>query len=173
VRNLANFVLFQIGWFACVCGAAEGSLWSGPLVVLLVIAVHLKFVARPANRCRELQYILAVGLFGLLADTGLSILGATRYPSSASTWATVIAPPWITALWLLFATLPHHSLRWLAGRPWLAILFGAIGGPLSYLAGSRLGAVGIGEPPLLTWGALAVEYGIAMPLLLRSVGTRQ
>jgi hypothetical protein len=77
-----------------------------------------------------------------------------------------IVPPWITALWIGFATLPRFSLAWLRGKPWLAALLGGVAGPLSYLAGVRLGAVAVGAHPLLTFGVLAAEYALVTPLLL-------
>jgi hypothetical protein len=57
-------------------------------------------------------------------------------------------------------------MGWLKGRPWLAVAFGAVGGPLAYLAGNRLGGVEMSEPAL----ALLVQglgWAAMMPLLLR------
>ena len=142
-------------------------MWLGPLAVLAVVTLHLFFVVRPTERRWELGYILVVGLVGMLADTGLGVVGATRYPTSEAVWSLALVPPWITGLWVLFATLPHHSLDWLRGRPLLAAGLGALGGPLSYLAGTRFGAVAVGDEPLLTLGALAIEYALVTPLLLR------
>jgi hypothetical protein len=31
MRLLVNFVAFQLGWFACVLGAAQGLPWLGPV----------------------------------------------------------------------------------------------------------------------------------------------
>lgn len=173
MKNVANFILFQAGWFACVSAAAQGRMWLGPLAVLAVVTVHLFLIARPTERRWELRYILVVGLVGMLADTGLGLLGAMRYPTSEAVWSLALVPPWITALWVLFATLPHHSLGWLRTRPYLAAGLGALGGPLSYLAGTRLGAVAAGDQPLLTWGALSIEYALVTPLLLRLARTGQ
>jgi hypothetical protein len=69
--------------------------------------------------------------------------------------------------WLrCFQRSSDSSARWLAGRPALAALLGAVGGPLSFAAGARMGAVGVGPTPALTWGVLALEYALATPLLL-------
>lgn len=163
MKRLANFLLFQIGWTIAVAGAARGAIWLGPVVMAVVVGVHVGMVS---DRARQLRYILLVGLFGTLADTLLASLGATSYPSSAPHWPFAFAPPWISALWIGFATLPRFSLAWLAQRPWLAALLGATGGPLSYFAGVRMGAVGVSADPLLTWASLAVEYSLATPLLL-------
>ena len=80
--------------------------------------------------------------------------------------------PWIAALWFLFATLPYHSLGWLRGHWKLAFALGAIGGPLSYLGGVRMGAVEVGPEPLWTWIGLGVEYAVITPAMLALVRSR-
>ena len=172
MKGLANFALFQVGWFAAVLTASEGHMWLGPLSILAIVALHLAVLVRPEQRGYELRYILAVGVIGALADSGLKLLGLTMYPSSEAVWTIPTAPPWIVSLWVLFATLPHHSLSWLQGRWRLAAILGAIGGPLSYSAGLGFGVVGLGEQPIWTLGALALEYALVTPLLLRFARTR-
>ncbi|NOT31985.1 MAG: DUF2878 domain-containing protein [Planctomycetes bacterium] len=163
MKKLANFLLFQGAWFVTVAGAARGAVWLGPATFAAVVAVHLLLVS---ERARELRFLLLAGVLGTIADTVLAALGATAYPSSEAAWHLPIVPPWITALWIGFATLPRFSLAWLVRRPGLAALLGAVGGPLSYLAGARLGAVAVSSEPLETWSTLAVEYALATPLLL-------
>ncbi len=167
MRNVANFLLFQTFWFTAVLGAAAGRMWLGPLAAIAVLTVHLWMLGDGRERKRELAYVLAVGLLGTLVDSLLRTAGATAYPTSEQAWPFAAVPPWITSLWVAFAILPRFSLRWLRGRPALAVLLGALGGPLSYLAGARLGAVAVGQSPSLTWTALALEYAVVTPLLLR------
>jgi len=76
-----------------------------------------------------------------------------------------LAPGWILALWALFATTLNASLRWLKGRPVLAVSLGAVVGPLSYVAGVKLGAVALVEPAS-GYAALVVEWAVAMPVLM-------
>jgi len=165
-RNLLNFALFQAGWFACVLGGVRGEMAWGPIAVAAIVVVHLAVVSRSGERTGELGFIVAVGLAGTLLDTGLRVLEVTAYPTSPE---GIFVPPWIAALWFLFATLPYHSLGWLRGRPTLAFLLGAIGGPLSYFGGVRMGAVSTGPEPVWTWLALAVEYAVVTPLMLACV----
>jgi len=166
MRNLANYLLFQAGWLACVGAAVEGRMWLGPLAVLAIVVLHLALLTQRGRRKRELGYLLAIGALGLVADSLLAALDLVRYPTSVESWPSALVPAWITALWILFATLPAHSMSWLRGRHTLAVLFGAIGGPLSFLAGVRLGAIEPGSHPSWTWLALAVEYAVLMPLML-------
>lgn len=163
MKELANFALFQLVWFVAVLRAADGDVWSGAGAALVFLCVHLAMVARPA-RARELAFALGVGLVGGVLDTGLFALEATSYPTSEA-WSLPTAPPWIVALWIAFALLPRFSLAWLADHVVWAALLGAVGGPLSYAAGARLGATGV-ENALWTYGLLTLEYALAVPLML-------
>jgi hypothetical protein len=71
----------------------------------------------------------------------------------------------MVALWALFATTLNESLRMLQTRPWIAALFGAVGGPLAYYAGAGLGALHFVDPGAML-GALTVGWALATPLLL-------
>lgn len=161
--KIANFVLFQAAWFVAVSAAAKGNVWMGALAMCAVVLVHLW---RADDRVREARFLVTAGLLGMVVDTLLSNLGAFSYPSSSPVWDSWIVPPWITALWVGFATLPRWSLAWLRGRTWLAALLGAIGGPLSFLAGVRLGAIAPARESLVTWIVLAIEYALLTPILI-------
>lgn len=165
MRNLSNVALFKLVWVAAVVGASRSSLWLGPLATLVFLFVHLRMIPSRDERPRELLYIVAVGIFGTAADTTLALLGATAYPTSVA-WTFPVVPPWIISLWVAFAMLPRFALHWLSGKTTLAILFGAVCGPLSYFGGTRLGAVAVPESSLLTFGALSIEYALVTPLLL-------
>lgn len=159
---LVNFVAFQIGWFACVLGAAKGLPWAGVLVVLAVVALHLARVRRPLPELRLVGLAMALGL---LLDSLLLATGWLSYP--AGLWLPALAPYWIVAMWALFATTLNVSMGWLRGRPLLAVLMGAVGGPLSYLAGEELGGIELTEP-VLALSALAIAWAVAMPLLMKA-----
>ncbi|NBR12452.1 MAG: DUF2878 domain-containing protein, partial [Alphaproteobacteria bacterium] len=78
-------------------------------------------------------------------------------------------PLWILALWLAFATLPDGALSWLEGRTILQIIFGAVGGPLSYLAGEKLGAAELHGSFAYAMAVLAFAWAVATPLCFRFV----
>ena len=52
-----------------------------------------------------------------------------------------LAPYWIVALWMLFATTLNVTFRWLQPRPALAAALGAVFGPVSYIAGAAVGVI--------------------------------
>ena len=165
-----NFALFQIAWFASVLGGAHGSPWTGPAVVAAVAAYHLSRAADPRG---ELALLAVAAAIGTVFDSALTAAGALSYP--AGQWHPMIAPYWIIALWVAFATTLNVSLNWLKGRTVLAVLFGAVGGPLAYVGGSKLGGVTFDEPALAL-AALAIGWAVITPLLVaiaaRLDGTR-
>jgi len=159
-RSVLNLVAFQAGWLSCVLGAANGYPLLGPVVVLGIVAVHLAAAVRPS---RELTLIALAGLLGAAFDTALVQSGWLNY-ANGMLWAGT-APYWIVAMWLSFATTLNVSLRWLRGRPWLAAGFGAVGAPLSYLAGESLGALEVASRGAAL-ASLSAGWALSMPLLV-------
>ena len=157
-RVFANFLFFQIGWWSCVLGAAHGRPWLGPVVVVPLLAYHL---STGANRRGEILFLLVVALVGTTMDSLLAFFGVVSYRGGFGT----LAPVWITALWLIFGTTLHVSMSWLAGRPGLALILGALSGPITYLGAARLGAVEITDS-LRGWVVLGLAWGFALPFLL-------
>lgn len=160
MRTLVNLVAFQVGWFACVISAARGMPWAGVLVVGLVIGLHLVLAARPGQ---ELRLVFLALVMGLVFDSLLVKSGWLVYAGGA-TFAGM-APYWILAMWALFATTLNVSMGWLKNKPGLAVLMGAIFGPLSYMAGQRLGALQFINFNAATV-ALMFIWALAMPLLM-------
>ncbi len=69
-------------------------------------------------------------------------------------------------MWMLFGTTLNVSMRWLRGRELVAAAFGLLGGPLSYLAGQKLGGISLVDE-LAALTALGLGWAVIMPLLLR------
>ncbi len=162
LKTIFNIAGLQIGWFACALGAANNLPWAGPIVVTIYLLVHLYLVE---DRHQELRLILLVGLIGTLIDGLMRFSGLLIYESAIPT-VTWLAPVWITAMWMLFSSTFNSSLSWLKGRPVIAVILGAVFGPLSYIAGVRLEAIAFGQEWLQTVLVLALVWGVAMPLLL-------
>jgi len=155
-----NFVAFQVGWFACVLGAARGWPLLGPLVALAILAP----TAWTAPSPRGFLLLLATGAFvGFCWDTALSAFGLMQFGGGRF---APLAPLWIVALWMLFASTCNRSLRWLQASLPLAVGLALVAAPLSYLAGARLGALQLPRP---TAGlvAQALGWAVILPLLLR------
>jgi hypothetical protein len=102
-------------------------------------------------------------LVGLLWESLLVNLEVLQYPQGQL--HTAIAPHWIVAMWALFATQLNVSMRWLKDHLYLALLFGAIGGPLSFMAGARLDAVVMPEQ-LTALLMLSMGWAVLMPTMM-------
>lgn len=159
MANLLNFVAFQVGWFACVLGAAYRMPLAGTGIALTLVVLHLARAAEPAA---ELKLIAAAAAIGLLLDPPLAAAGLIDFTSGALFAGTVAH--WMVALWMVFATTLNASLRWLRDRAALAVVFGAVGGPLAYLAGEKLGALRLEGTASIA--AVATGWAIAMWLLI-------
>ncbi|MGB5397710.1 MAG: DUF2878 domain-containing protein [Gammaproteobacteria bacterium] len=158
---IQNFVLFQLGWFACVLGGANADYaWLGSLIVVAIIVVHLIRALRPAD---ELMLVIACSLIGTFWDSALTLAGL--YQFNAGVLINGMAPHWLIAMWALFATTLNVSMKWMHERYLLAAVFGGLGGPLAYFAGHKLGAVDF-NPPLITLVIIGIGWSLIMPLLV-------
>jgi hypothetical protein len=155
-----NILLFETGWFACALGAAHGMPWVGPLGAAVIIVWHLARAAQPG---RELALVAVVAVLGALFETLLVRAGWVRFETGVLIEGT--APYWMVALWAIFATTLNVSLRSLRPYPGLGAIVGAIGGPIAYYAGARLGALEFSAPvPALA--AIGIGWAILTPALL-------
>jgi len=161
LRVVVNFVLFQIGWFACVIGAAKQLPWLGVAVVLACVAWHL---ASAKNARAELILLLIALVIGGLFDQFMQTAGLITY--HAHGWSSELVPVWILALWLAFSTTLNVSLRWMHERWLVAFLFGAIGGPFAYLGAAKIGAANLDRMPT-SYLLLAIGWGVLTPILLK------
>ena len=152
--KLYNFAAYQLAWFAVVLGAAHGHAWAGTAVAILVTVAHLWMRRDPL----ELKLVGVAAVMGLVLDSALAASGQVRFASAGS---LPIAPFWMLALWITFATTLNHSLRWLMQRPVVAAIGGAVFGPLAYLAGAKLGALTL-PSPAIALPLLAVAWIAAM-----------
>ena len=157
---LLEFAAFQGAWFACVSGAASGSVAWGLAAVALAVLLRVALTDRPRA---EAALVFASLVIGLAWETIAVQAGWVRY-ASPGPWP-IVPPLWILAMWVLFATTLRSSLRWLQGRPALAALFGAVGGPLSYAAAARMGACRF-EQPVVSALAVGAAWAVITPLLL-------
>lgn len=153
LERLANAVLFQLGWLACVIGG--NSLWL--LLALAALVIHLRWISSWAA---EGRLMLSVVIVGTAVDSVLRYLDVFRFEDAAP-----LIPLWLMLLWALLATTLRHCLAWSARPWWLASALGAVGGALSYYGGGRLAGVQFpyGEVPTLMM--IGVLWAGLFPLL--------
>jgi hypothetical protein len=161
MRIAVNLLAFNAAWFACVLGGAWEVAWLAPLAAAGVVGVHL--LVQPGWRA-ELALVASAMLFGFVLDSALVALGVFS-PKR------VVLPAPLTALWLVmlwgsFATILNVSIRRFQGHWVVAGLFGAVGGPVAYYSGARLGALEMGQPVWRSLILLGVGWAVAVPALL-------
>ncbi|MCB2216322.1 DUF2878 domain-containing protein [Desulfofustis glycolicus] len=150
---LVNLAIYNVVWLICVLGG-NSLAWLG----LVLVAGH--FLISP-NRRRDALLATAVLTVGVMTDGILHTIGFfTFIPDQFP------IPFWLAVIWLALATLPNHSLSWMKRRPVLSALFGALGGPLAYWGGARLGAATLNWPLLESLLLLAVVWGLLWPLIM-------
>ncbi|MBN2993856.1 DUF2878 domain-containing protein [Pseudomonas cedrina subsp. fulgida] len=156
LKTLANAALFQCGWFACVLGGDSGWL----LVGLAALAIHLLWISSWA---RDGRLILGVTLLGTLVDSVLRNLGFFQFNEPGP-----LIPFWLIVLWALLATTLRHCLAWSTQPWWRAALLGAVGGPMSYYAGSQLAGVSFGYALWPSLFGLALLWAVLFVLMARA-----
>lgn len=157
--NLLNFVIYQVVWFVCVLGAAQGQAWVGAVAASIAVIGHLALSDRVTA---ELKLIAVAILVGFVADSALLRGGFISFDAAAPLpgWQ----PYWMLALWASFATTLGYSMSWVTRRIWIAALAGAIGGPLAYWAGAKLGAMSI-LSPRSALPAIGLAWAVSLALL--------
>jgi hypothetical protein len=155
-----NLALGQTAWMVAVLNGAAGRSWPGVAAVGVVIGVHLLGRRDPGVETRRLGAALAAGL---VADALLGLSGAVCFTGGA--WDGRLPPAWLAALWPCFATYLVLSAAWLQARLGLAAVLGAIGGPLAYAAGGRLGGLTLPAGTVTGLVAIGAVWAVALPLL--------
>jgi len=135
--KIINFLLFQAGWFICVLGAANEIGNLAALLTFLLVLLHLVINQR---KMETGILIVMISIVGWAWDSILAQIGMLSYMGALSSG---VAPLWIAAMWAIFATTIDSSMKWLEGQYFMALILGAIFGPLAYYSASKLGAVEI------------------------------
>lgn len=158
MANLRNFLLFQLVWFSCVLGAANGLPQLSIISLSAFLLIHFYYTDQ--LNADMLIVALCVSL-GLVLDGLWIYLGYVSYLHMSF---SPVPPYWLLCLWVAFALTINHSMSWMQKRYWLAFIAGGLFGPLSYLAGERLGAMQWQQPVAATV-AFIVSWALLMPLL--------
>jgi hypothetical protein len=163
----ANFIGYQLVWFAVVGTAAGSRPWLGFAAAAVFVAVQISISDR---RALDLRLLLVAFVLGLVIDGTLSELGWIRYDAPAPALPSGGAPLWILALWVSFSLTLTRSLSWLSGQPVWTAVFGAIGGPLAYWGAARgFHTVRFVPPSYRVIAGLAAGWSIAMSVLFHMV----
>ena len=158
---LINLLSFKVGWAASVACAAASVPALGAAIASGVIVFHL-WRARDVRS--EALLLISAAVIGLVWESALVAAGLIRY--EAGFLLPGLAPYWIVAMWVLFATTLNVGMRWLRTSVWVAAAAGAIGGPLAFLAGQKMGAVSF-DDPLTSFLVIGIGWAVLLPMLVQ------
>lgn len=148
----------QAAWWWCILSARSGH----GTVALIGPAAYLlgQVLLRPGERWLVLLLGALGALVGFAGDTLLVYARLLVFPPGLTVGA---AAPFMLALWAMFSASLLGSMAFLLRQPaWLALLLGAVAGPLAYSGGERLSVLALpGMAPV----GVAVEWALAVPLL--------
>lgn len=161
-KNFWNLISVNIGWLACITGAAHGYHWLGMVVVPILFVIHITAIQR-----RKILKIFIVAMattaIGFLTDTTLIIIGTVE----PNRWLmpAPFTTVWDLMIWANFSLTLNASLRFLQKRPLVAAFLGTICAPGTYYAGDRLGALNFSEPVFSSLLWVGAVWLFAMPCL--------
>ena len=96
---MVNYTLYQIGWFACVLGGASHRPWTGCLIALALVGVHL---TRSLERSIEVRLMALATAVGAIVEMVPIATGTYRFTSG--TVIDALPPAWLLTMWAQFAT---------------------------------------------------------------------
>ena len=163
-QGILNLAVFKVAWTAVVVSAAAGVPVIGVIAVAIAVGIHLRTCDNPES---EVRLLLAAAAMGLAWQSTLVLSGLLSY--SSGNLLPGIAPYWIVAMWVLFATTLNASMRWLRRNKAVAAVAGAIGGPMGFFAGASAGAVELASP-VVALACIGVGWAVMLPLLAHVAG---
>ncbi len=156
-----NLAVFKAAWTAVVISAAAGAPVLGVIAVAIAVGIHLWSCNNPEA---EIRLLLAAASLGFAWESALVLANLLEY--SSGNWMPGLAPYWIVAMWVLFATTLNVGMRWLRRSTAVAAVAGAIGGPLGFFVGASIGAVEL-VSPAIALACIGIGWAVMLPLLVK------
>jgi hypothetical protein len=153
--TLANGLMFNITWFAIV---ATESTVVAPILAALHLLVHFLVMGKGFV---ELKVVAQITLIGVVLDQLLFYLNVFNVGGSSA-----LPPLWLSCLWPVLATTFMHAFAGLQSRYFLASALGAVGGALSFIAGTGLTSVAF-ESDFFGPVIIGALWAVLFPLLLQ------
>lgn len=153
MKLIANAVAYQVVWFTAIFWSNTGAVF-GCIIILILLATS-------ESRTNDLKMIGFLMFLGLLVDGTLQQVGFFTFTSPGFP-----IPFWLLVIWIGLAMTIHHSLAWLKDKLLLAVLFGGLGGPLAYWAGTRMGAASFNWSLTISLLVLAITWSLIFPTIM-------
>ncbi|MET1254862.1 DUF2878 family protein [Aliikangiella maris] len=166
-------LIFQGGWWLIILGSHSQWFWLGALLMILLLSTDYR-----AGYLTATRFVSQISLItlGILFDSLLTQLAIIRFDlsevsllaetpnSSGQHLLSLPIPDWLVILWCWFAITFERCFTWLESKLALALMLGAITGPLTYWGASYLTPITISHPLVfflvssLFWGLI---FGIS------------
>ena len=160
MHRLINAIGFQIGWFLCIVSVPNNLELPALLICAVLVGIHFLY---SGSRVQDFKISLICLGLGIVLDSIVQYFSIIDFYG----WALgPLSPFWLWMIWVMFGLTLNSSLSFLQNQHWLvSALAGLLFGPLSYLAGSKLGAASLPDK-LISLGTLALIWMITLPLLV-------
>ena len=153
MRYILNALCYQAIWLSAVLWGNVGAA-AGCVIILFLFTIS-------ERRRDDFRMVWSLILLGLLVDGSLHQLDFFTFTTTG--WPI---PFWLLVIWAGLAMTIHHSLAWLKERLFLAAIFGGIGGPAAYWAGTRLGAAAFNWSLSTSLLLMAVIWSLILPVIM-------
>lgn len=155
-QKTALILWFYVGWFGCIFFAKwQISRWS-LVFPLLPFVFLLKF---KLLGIKEVGFLFGISIIGIIFDWIVFRLNVVSFPGHSS----MFIPLWLDAMWFLFSTVVPLSHALFKSKLWLAVVLGALLGPLSYFSGISFEVLAFqNQSALIVYAAF---WGIYFPVI--------
>ena len=156
-RSVFRAVAFNVIWLLTIQLAAYGqAIWAtlpGLVYGIILLSQHNKSMRKYLIQWACLG--LALGIISESIIIYNEVLGSVNH-------SNIGHPLWLLSLWIALFMLLPLELDKILNSPILAVSFGMIGGPFSYLSGAKLGAMKLigSEIELICY--TSILWGISM-----------
>lgn len=158
--NIINFIMFQTIWFVTAWGMTNNLEYIGIISIIISALVHMKISKQKVN---TFVFYLSALIIGIVTDTIFLKTNCIYIPDHHN---IILKKLCLAGLWINFATTFEYSLNWIQKRYLLAMSLAFFGGPLAYYSGSKIGAIEIYDPAILSYIKIGVLWCVAMALLM-------
>lgn len=153
MKLIANALAYQAVWFSAILWATPGAAAGCVIIGILLVTSD-----RKSDDLRMIGFLMFLGLLvdGTLQQVGFFIFKSPGLP----------IPFWLLVIWVGLGMTIHHSLAWLKDKLLLAALFGGLGGPAAYWAGTRMGAATFSWSLPTSLLVLAIIWALVFPTIM-------
>ena len=160
MNRIINAIGFQIGWFACIASVRYDQEFPAIFFCGLLVGLHFFFSKAPRL---DFKLTLIALVLGIVVDSSLQYFSVIRFYG----WALgPLSPFWLWMVWVMFALTLNYSLAFLLNKHLLlSAIAGLLFGPLSYIAGAKLGAASF-DNSLAHLAVLGMVWMLTLPALV-------